>query len=244
MDVGLNLRSLEEEGDLSQEHETLKKALSVSFEKEYQSWYSQAHAVVRQLLPHRLDEFETLYLGEKRRKEVDSLTYTIQDWLLGVRSAKDYLGKKHFNDAVIAIMRFKTQLEILRAVEARFESSLFDIKQLVQADLFDSELDSARELLKNGFLRPAGAVAGVVLEKHLCEVCAKHKISTRKKNPTINDFNELLKSDSVIDVPDWRFVQRLGDLRNLCDHNKERDPTDVEVRELIDGVDKITKTMF
>jgi len=50
-------------------------------------------------------------------------------------------------------MRFNTQIEILKSVQARFESSLFDVAQLVRADLFDSELDSARELAKNGFLR-------------------------------------------------------------------------------------------
>jgi hypothetical protein len=52
------------------------------------------------------------------------------------------------------------QLAILKAVKARFESSLFDIRQLVQSDLFDSELDAAKELAKHGFARAAGALAG------------------------------------------------------------------------------------
>lgn len=33
------------------------------------------------------------------------------------------------------------QLEIMKAVEARFESTLFDIRQLVQADLFHGLLE-------------------------------------------------------------------------------------------------------
>jgi len=48
-------------------------------------------------------------------------------------------------------MQVKTQLEILESVQSRFDSSLHDIAQLVRADLFDSELDAARELAKNGF---------------------------------------------------------------------------------------------
>ena len=44
---------------------------------------------------------------------------------------------------------------------------MFDIRQLVQADLFDSELDAADELGKKKFTRAAGALAGVVLERHL-----------------------------------------------------------------------------
>ncbi|MCH7787417.1 MAG: hypothetical protein IIC22_07890, partial [Chloroflexi bacterium] len=57
-------------------------------------------------------------------------------------------------------------------------------------------------------------------------------------------FYENLKSAGVVDIPDWRFIQRLGDLRNLCDHNKDREPTKDEINELIDGVEKITKTLF
>ena len=61
-------------------------------------------------------------------------------------------------------MRFQAQVKILRAARSRLETSLFDIAQLTRADLFDSELDAARELLNAGFIRPAGMVAGMVLE--------------------------------------------------------------------------------
>lgn len=141
-------------------------------------------------------------------------------------------------------MRFNVQQSILNSVKSRFESTLFDIKQLVQADLFDSELDSARELLKHKFLRGSGAVAGVVLEKHLCQVVANHNIKTQKKDPTISDSNDLLKKNGVLNTPTWRQIQRLGDIRNLCDHNKKREPTKEEVEELISGVEKFTKSLF
>ena len=114
----------------------------------------------------------------------------------------------------------------------------------MRADLFDSELDAARELAKNGFLREAGAIAGVILERHLAQVCANHSVRVRKKDPAINDLNQPLKDAGVLDVPAWRQIQRLGDIRNLCDHNKHREPTKEEVIELIDGVDKISKTLF
>ena len=143
-----------------------------------------------------------------------------------------------------AIPHFRQQLAMLKAVESRFESSLYDIKQLVMADLFDSELASAQELEKRGFLRAAGALAGVVLEKHLAQVMENHGVKTRKKNPCISDYNDLLKSESVIDTPVWRNIQRLGDIRNLCDHKKDREPTDDEVQELVSGVEKITKTLY
>lgn len=53
-----------------------------------------------------------------------------------------------------------------------------------------------------------------------------------------------MKENNSIDVPTWRFIQRLGDLRNICGHNKEREPTKEEVEELISGTDKILKTIY
>jgi len=106
---------------------------------------------------------------------------------------------------------------------SRFESVLFDIKQLVQADLFDSEIDTARELLKKGFDRAAGAIAGVIMEKHFKQVLTNRNI-TFKKNPTIGELNDILKAEGIIDMPQWRQIQYLADVRNLCDHHKDRDP--------------------
>lgn len=110
--------------------------------------------------------------------------------------------------------------------------------------MFDSELSAASDLLKKGFIRASGAIAGVVLEKHLSQVLDNHNLSTRKKHPSISDFNDLLKNGDVLDTPNWRQIQRLGDIRNLCDHNKDREPTKDEAQELISGVEKFTKTLF
>ncbi len=207
----------------------------------YQRWYTEASYVIRQLLPDRQSEFEQLYKGEGKRARVHATNFNIQDWLNG-RRAKSSQGTRRLFIAMAS--RFQNQLNVLKSAETRFISHLFEIKKLVQADLFDSELDAARELASRGFLRAAGAVAGVVLERHLNQVAENHSIEIRKKNPTIGDFNELLKKESVLEVPVWRQIQWLGAIRNLCDHNKEREPRRDEVDELIDGVEKLTKTLF
>lgn len=143
-----------------------------------------------------------------------------------------------------AIPHLHQQLAILKSVKARFESSLFDVRQLVQADLFDSELDAAAELAKHKFTRAAGALAGVVLERHLKQVCDNHSIKITKKAPGIAHLNDALKKASVVDVPQWRFIQHLADVRNLCDHSKTPAPTATQVDDLIVGVQKIVKTLF
>lgn len=214
-----------------------------SFIETYQSWYSEALALIKLLLPDRLGDFTRHYDRPKSRKEISYGNYVIEDYLQGIRVTRGP------SDNIIvgpeaAIPHFRQQLSILQSAIQRFESSLFDIRQLLQADLFDSELEAARELAKKKFTRAAGALAGVVLERHLAQICANHKVKFLKKDPGISDLNNLLKDSNVIDVPQWRFIQHLADIRNLCDHNKRTEPSISQVDDLLEGVTKVTKTLF
>jgi hypothetical protein len=191
-------------------------------------------------LPDRATDFVGLYQKPKSRKSIQYGNYVMQDYLQGLQAT--YLGDVKV-DASAAIPQFRQQLAILKAARTRFDSTLFEIRQLVQADLFDTEIAAARELLKGKFLRAAGAVGGVVLEKHLRQVCDDHAIKVVKKAPGITDLNELLKANGVIEVPQWRHISMLGDIRNLCVHNKQKEPTAEQVVDLIDGTDKVIKTI-
>lgn len=213
------------------------------FADAYQSWYSEAKMLVKQLLPDRLSDFVRYYEKPKPRKDITYENYRLEDYLQGLNVTRGYAKDKVVGPDA-AIPQFQQQLAILKSVEARFESSLFDIRQLVQADLFDSELDAAKELAKNKFMRAAGALAGVVLERHLLQVCDNHSIKVSKKEPGIADLNNTLKDGDIIDIPQWRFMQHLADIRNLCDHNKKAEPTAEQVGDLVAGVMKITKTLF
>jgi len=214
-----------------------------AFRDEYQAWYSEAKALVRQLLPDRLDDFVRHYEKPKPRKEISNENYRIEDYLQGLSVTRGY-DKEQITGPAAAVPHFHQQLNIVRAVKGRFESSLFDIRQLVQADILDSEISAADELAKKGFGRAAGAVAGVVLEKHLAQVCSNHSVQITKKNPTIGDLNDALRQADVMDVSQWRFTQHLADIRNICDHNKKVEPTGDQVQSLIQGVAKTIKTLF
>lgn len=226
---------------LKEDTERFLKALP-NFKLSYETWYSESLVLLKQLLPDRVPNFISFYEKPKSRKTTEYGNYVIQDYLQGLRVTRGW-EKEVLVDKSAALPQYQQQLAILKAARKRFTSSLFEIRQLVQADLFDSELDSAQELLKNKFLRAAGAIAGVVLEKHLHQVCDDHSIKIIKKNPGISDLNELLKSNSVIDIPQWRHITLLADIRNLCDHNKKKEPTVDQIEDLISGTDKVLKTI-
>lgn len=213
------------------------------FASRYHAWYTRALTVVSTLLLDRLEEFRRQYERSNKRKTLDAVSYVIEDYLHGVTAPKDSYQPPYFDVKMAAYGKLNSQVEIVSSCTSRLGDILSNIRGVLQADLFDSELDAARDLLKNGHLRGAGAVAGVVLEGHLAEVCNHHAVVIRKKDPHINDFNEALKKADVFDVTQWRGIQRLADIRNLCDHKKKREPTPAEVEELIDGTDKAIKTL-
>ena len=214
-----------------------------NFKQEYQLWYSEALALLKQVLPDRVDDFKSHYEYSRVRKEINSQNYMIRDYLRGLQ-VTNRATREVILDGKAAVPEFEQQLTILKSVKSVFSSSLFDLKTILQADLFDNEIDSAQGLLNAGFLRPAGVICGVVIEKHLKQVCENHNLSIRKKNPTISDFNDALKNGEVIDVSQWRLIQYLTDIRNICTHNKGEEPKKEQVEELIANTKKVLKTIF
>jgi hypothetical protein len=140
--------------------------------------------------------------------------------------------------------KFARQIDILRTAEARLDSLLTEITRQLQAAVLDDEVASARALLSAGHVRSAGVVAGVVLEAHLKQLAIDHSVSLGRRKAVLSSINDALKDADVYDIPAWRRVQFLTDIRNLCAHKSERDPSTDEVRTLIDDVDKIVKTLF
>lgn len=204
------------------------------FANNYEQWYSFAIRCVKVLLPERFDDFCTLYKNEKR-KEINIATYTISDALKGVAKGK-FLGP------VNAVKNVLGQVNILKACLESFDRKINNIQQLLQYDVFDNEVESAKHLLSKGFLRASGAICGVVIEKHLSIMCDNRGILINKKNPAISDYNNELK-EQAYDIVSWRRIQHLGDIRNLCDHNKDREPKKEEIEDLISGVEWLLGTI-
>lgn len=242
---GILFRELKKEGHPDAEDEDIDVD-DFAVKLEYQEWYSEALPVINQILPDRYEEFRRQYELEESPDEIDFRTYTISDYLIGLQVTRTRGIKREevVNPLHAFAQKFQKQLSILSSAKSRIESRLADIEGVLQSKLFDDEIQAARELLDKGFRRAAGALAGVTLETHLEKVSDKHDVDIQGKNPTISTYNQALKKEGVIDVPIWRRIQNLGDIRNLCVHSKERDPTDDEVEELIRGVNKMTKTLF
>lgn len=215
----------------------------LKFGTKYQAWYSRAYKLAEALAKERLSEFISYYLIDQKRKITDAGNYVIQDYIKGIGARKNSHGVPLWNPEDIAWMRITNQFQIIESLTSRIDTVLQDVTGHLFAEIQDSELKAAVQLKKIS-IRAAGALAGVVLERHLQRVAVNHNISISKRNPTISDLNEPLKTASIYDVPTWRKIQYLADIRNLCSHQKDTEPTEEQVTELIDGVNAVIKNIF
>ena len=195
-----------------------KKKNSEKFKLDYQDWYSSCCALLeRNYNKERTSEFKSEY--ENNIKKIMSANYISQD------------AEYEFIDS------FKHQASILNALPLYLEHILSDMELTVASILMDDELLEAEYLLKKGFIRAAGALAGVVLERYLKMRCDKNEPKLKyPKNANISKLNDILKDNDLLDIPEWRKIQYLGDIRNKCDHDKKVEPKKEEVADLISKV--------
>ena len=195
-----------------------KKKLSEEFKLDYQDWYSSCCALLeRNYNKERTSEFKSEY--ENNIKTIISENYIT------------------LNTEYTFIDSFKHQASILNALPLYIEHRLSDIELTVASILMDDELLEAEYLLKKGFIRAAGALAGVVLERHLKMMCDKNEPKLKyPKNAAISKLNEILKSNNLLDISDWHKIQYLGAIRNKCDHDKKVEPKKEDVADLISKI--------
>lgn len=214
----------------------------IKFGTHYQSWYSRALKLVELLGADRLEEFVSYYRMDSKRKSFNVSTYVIQDYVQGLGAPNDIFGNPEWNIHHVVCIRMTNQSQILMSLKSRLSGVLSDVHGHLLAKIEDEELKVAEKLISVN-LRAAGAVAGVVLEGHLQRVATNHNISIGRKAPTVSNLNDPLKEADIYDLPTWRRIQHLADIRNLCDHKKGREPEKSEVEDLISGVSTIIKTI-
>lgn len=216
---------------------------TIKFGTKYQGWYSRACRIVQSLAPERLAEFCSYYLIDPKRKITDASSYVIQDYIKAIGARTDHYKQPLWDANNLVAIRVVNQIQILSSLSSRIEGVLKDVTGHLFAELQDSELAAASQLKKVS-LRAAGALAGVVLERHLQRAAVNHGVAPSKKSPTISDLNDPLKQAGVYDVPMWRKIQLYADIRNICSHQKAVEPTAEQVDELISGVNSVIKSVF
>jgi hypothetical protein len=111
---------------------------------------------------------------------------------------------------------------------------LTSIKNLIQADVFDSELEQAEELLSNGYKLASAVIAGVVLETALRDLCGRESISTGK----LDKMNADLTKAGIYNKLQQKRITALADIRNSAAHGKPDEFSEGDVTTMIRDIEQ------
>ncbi|MGM0593800.1 MAG: DUF4145 domain-containing protein, partial [Pseudomonadota bacterium] len=123
---------------------------------------------------------------------------------------------------------------VFSAIKDDFQGGyLNSVRNLVQAEVFDSELEQAQELLDNGYKLASAVVAGVVLETALRELCDQEGISHGKLDKMNSDLTKLGKYNKL----QQKRITALADIRNSAAHGKPEGFSEADVKSMIRDIE-------
>ena len=116
---------------------------------------------------------------------------------------------------------------------------LFDVKILIEADIFVDFLDQAEVLLSGGYYIPAASLAGAVLEDALRKICDHRNIDYPEKT-NIDKLNMLLVKDGAYNKLIQKEITAKADIRNNADHGNFDQFNASDVKDMINWVKRFT----
>ena len=124
-------------------------------------------------------------------------------------------------------------LGILEAAQKDFESGLlFNIRQLIRAELLDDFIEQAETLLDTGYYVPAASLAGAILEDTLRKLCDKHDI-TIPKSTKLDQLNIELAKEEVYGKLIQKRITAIADIRNNADHGNFDEFKSEDVKDMV-----------
>lgn len=139
----------------------------------------------------------------------------------------------------IGIARFERMSAVFLAAKEDFEGGyLNSLRNLVQADVFTSELEQASGLLTAGYASASAVIAGVVLETSLRNLCTDHGISPAG----LNKMNDDLAKAGAYNSLQQKRITAMAAIRNSAAHGKKDEFDAGDVKGMIDEVERFLAT--
>lgn len=106
------------------------------------------------------------------------------------------------------------------------------IRSLIQAEVFEDELEQAAELLSSGYVPAAAVISGIVLESKLRSLCLNNNIPIGK----MDKMNVDLTKAGVHNMIAQKKITALAAIRNSAAHGKSNEFTSADVQSMIEEV--------
>ncbi len=131
---------------------------------------------------------------------------------------------------------FSRALGVLKAAGDDYKHGfLFDVRNIVAAEVFDDFLEQAEYLLGAGYQAPAAVIAGSVLEDGLRQLCQRRGIALSAK-PKLDMMNADLHKASAYNLLTQKKITALADIRNNAAHGQWNQFTAQDVEDMLNAV--------
>ncbi len=208
---------------------TVKRRIPAVLAHKYHHWYGGCSAFIEDTSPGRKGELEHVHAKARTIKVIDTS--------LAGFFKNDYMSEQ---DQAGAVANIKEIQGIIQSAAGYVEAHARSIESALFRVYAGDLLGIAEHYRDNNELRPAGVVAGVVLEREMRQLCDKLQIKYGKTDHDIGQFNTILfGKGSPIESATWKMrINAWYKIRNKSAHYdaQEGEPTKDEVTELINGV--------
>jgi hypothetical protein len=140
------------------------------------------------------------------------------------------------------IQPFESTPDSFKRIKAVFVAAMDDykggyltsIRNLIQTEVFDCELEQSNELLSSGYLLAAAVIAGVVLETALRDLCNREGLATGK----LDKMNADLAKAGIYNKLQQKRITTLADIRNSAAHGKPEEFNNSDVMNMIRDIEQ------
>lgn len=141
------------------------------------------------------------------------------------------------------ILAYDDEYQQLKRVRAVFKAAKEDYeggymtssRKLTQAEVFDNEIDQAKELANNGYYQAAAVISGTVLETTLRTICVEKDIPTGK----LDRMNADLAKIETYSKLTQKRITALADIRNNTAHGNIQAFDAGDVNQMIFDIERI-----
>lgn len=132
--------------------------------------------------------------------------------------------------------RLKRIRAVFLAAKEDFEGGyLSSVRHMIQAEVFSTEIEQARELLAAGYMVPAAVICGVILETNLRSLCEARDLGIGKLDKMNADLAKAGHYNSLIQ----KRITSLTAIRNSAAHGKTEDFNAADVKSMIEEVERL-----
>jgi hypothetical protein len=216
--------------------------MAVDFGQRFKELCDQAEAILAAKKQNRGLGFEGTYVDQNELIKWQVNARHLLSMVCG-RESEHFLAfesnqKSQFVGDTNHAILLRQQAVFLAAKSDYEDGYLTRLRDLIQAEVFESELEQAQELFRLQYLTAAAVIVGTVLETTLRQMCQDRGIPTGKLDRMNADLAKAGAYNSLVQ----KRITALAAIRNSAAHGRPQDFTSDDVAAMISDVERFVAT--